>query len=273
MNAPGRTGTARGEAVAAPEGGKARRVYLLLRDRITRGVFPVGSAIPGEQRLAADFDVSRVTVRRALEALGADGLIEKRPGSGTIVRASGSESVVAGDIATLMPQLLEMVQSTEARLLAFSYDVPSQQVSDALDLERETRVQTAVRVRLIEGVAFSHLTTHVPEDIARSYSEADLATTPLFRLLERSGVTISDASQSVTATLATPETAAALSVEVGTALLSIERVVRDANGRAVEFLQALYRPDLFRLEMALARVGDARHRHWAPVLGGEEGSQ
>ncbi len=42
----------------------------------------------------------------------------------------------------------------------------------------------AVRVRLVEGQPFSHLTTHVPADIARNYSEADLANTPLLKLME-----------------------------------------------------------------------------------------
>ena len=53
---------------------------------------------------------------------------------------------------------------------------------------------------------------------------------------------------------------------VGTALLSLRRVVRDVNGKGVEYLSALYRPDLFRLEMTLDRVGAEGRRHWAPVI-------
>ncbi|MBT8408443.1 MAG: GntR family transcriptional regulator [Alphaproteobacteria bacterium] len=257
----------------APEGGKARRVYLLLKDEISRGVYPDGTALPGEQKLAAEFDVSRVTVRRALEALDGDGLIEKRPGSGTIVRAGRDKAMVSGDFTTLMPQLIEMGCATEARLLSFAYGAPAALVASALGLGPDARVQSAVRVRLIDGVPFSHLTTHVPEDIARNYSEADLATSPLFRLLERGGVTIGEASQSVSATLATPDAADALNVAVGAALLSIERVVRDETGRGIEFLFALYRPDMFRMEMTLSRVGEAGHRQWAPVLGGNEAAE
>jgi GntR family transcriptional regulator len=252
---------------APPEGGKARRVYLLLKDRIARGEYPEGAALPGEQRLAQEFEVSRVTVRRALDALHADHMIEKRPGSGTIVQRGRSASVLAGDFATLMPQLIEMGQATEARLLSYGYAQPSSVVASALNLEPTDRVQTAVRVRLVEGEPFSHLTTHVPEQIARNYSEADLATTPLFRLLERGGVHIDHADQTVSAALASPEVAEALSISVGAPLLTIERVVRDDTGKGVEFLSALYRPDRFRLEMALSRVGSREDRHWAPVIG------
>lgn len=259
--------TARATQPGPPDGGKAGRVYLLLRDRINRGVYPEGTALPGEQRLALEFDVSRVTVRRALEALARDSLIDKRPGSGTIVRSGRAVGILSGDFATLMPQLIEMSQSTEARLLSYTYGQPTPAVAEALGLADGAKVQIAVRVRLFGGAPFSHLTTHVPEHIARDFSEADLATTPLFRLLERSGLRIDSAHQSVSAALASPEVAEALEVSVGAPLLAIERVVRDDTGQGVEVLSALYRPDRFRLDMGLSRVGSVEDRQWAPVIG------
>jgi GntR family transcriptional regulator len=251
---------------ALPEGGKARRVYLLLRDEITRGVH--GDRLPSEQRLAERFQVSRVTIRRALEALSCDGLIEKRTGAGSRILAQGAGAAgFAADFATLLPQLVEMGRRTTARLLAFSYEPAPDPVARALGLAPGARVQTAVRVRLAEGRPFSYLTTHVPEGIAAGYDEADLAATPLFRLLERSGVRIAAAHQSVSATLAAPDVAEALETSVGAPLLALQRVVRDAGGHGVEFLSALYRPDVFRLEMTLNRVGADDARHWAPVIG------
>jgi GntR family transcriptional regulator len=58
---------------------------------------------------------------------------------------------------------------------------------------------------------------------------------------------------------------------VGSALLALTRVVRDEAGRGVEHLSALYRPDMFRLEMQLTRVGDEGARHWEPVIGADGG--
>jgi GntR family transcriptional regulator len=251
-----------------PEGGKSRRVYLLLRDEMASGAIPIGTLLPGEQKMADAYGVSRVTVRRALEALAADGLIQKKTGAGSLVIAqAGDAAPMAGDISTLMPQLVEMGRETTARLLSFSYGIAPDPVRSALGLAAPGRVQTAVRVRLLEDRPFSHLTTHVPEDIARGFDEGDLAGTPLFRLLERAGIQVADARQTVTATLAAPDVAEALDVSVGSALLSIRRVVRDVNGRGVEYLAALYRPDLFRLDMTMNRVGARGDRHWAPVFG------
>jgi GntR family transcriptional regulator len=260
LDTAGRTGL--------PEGGKARRVYLLLRDDISNGTYAPGSSLPGEQRLAETHGVSRVTIRRALESLAADGLIEKRMGSGSVVRAPDTATAhLAADFTTLIPQLVAMGQATTARLLSFSYGPAPESVASAMNLPQGARVQTAVRVRLVDGRPFSHLTTYVPEAIAANYTEADLATTPLFRLLERSGVQVDSAHQSVTATLASPDVAEALGVSVGSALLSLRRVVRDVNGQGVEYLAALYRADAFRLEMTLTRVGKGGDRHWEPVIG------
>lgn len=249
-----------------PEGSKAHRIFLLLQEDIARGALAPGAVLPGELRLAEDYGVSRVTIRRALEALEAQGVVERRAGSGTVVRARPGDGVrLAGDLATLMPQLVEMGQTTEARLIDFSYTRAAAPVARALGLEAEGRVQRAVRVRLIEGTPFSHLTTHVPADIAANYSEADLATTPLLRLMERGGVRIGRAEQEVSATLAAPQVAEALEVEVGAPLISLTRLVRDEAGRGVEHLSALYRPDCFRLRMELDRVGAGEARHWAPA--------
>ena len=252
-----------------PEGGKARRVYLLLRDEITNGALPEGRLLPGEHRLADRFKVSRITVRRSLEALAADGLIEKRAGAGSIVLSrSQPNPALAADFAGLIPQLADMSRSTTARLLAVSYGPAPAPVVTALGLAAGERVQTAVRVRLYQGAPFSHLTTYVPADIAQRFDEAELATEPLFKLLERSGVRVDSATQTVSATMAAPDVADALETTVGAPLLSLHRTVREVAGRGVEYLSALYRPDHFRLEMTLTRAGAGDNRYWEPVLGG-----
>ncbi|WP_112323534.1 GntR family transcriptional regulator [Oceanibium sediminis] len=255
-----------------PEGGKSRRVYLLLLDEISNGTYPEGALLPGEQRLAQMYSVSRVTVRRALDALARDGRIEKRTGAGSVVLPARRDTGVTADLTTLIPQLEEMHRRTTARLLSFSYGPAPGPVAQALGLEPGAEVQMAQRVRLLDGGPFSHLTTHVPADLASRYSESDLATTPLFRLLERGGVTVAGARQWVSATLATPEVARSLDISEGSALISLIRVVRDAEGRAIEHLAALYRPDLYRFEMSLARVGAEDARHWSPVIGAEGGA-
>jgi GntR family transcriptional regulator len=250
---------------------KARRLYLLLRERIVSGELAPGARLPGEPTLAAEQGVSRVTVRKALDTLAAEGLIDRRPGSGTFVREVAAVRPIVADLSNVLSHLVQMGRQTGVRLLSFSYAAPPEAVAEALRLEPGERTQRSVRVRLIDGAPFSYLTTHVPERIGLTYSEADLAATPLLTLLERSGIVAERASQTIGATLAGPEVAEALGLEIGSPLLAMTRVVSDRSGRGVEHLHALYRPDRYSFHMDLVRTGAAGERQWNPLPNGASG--
>ncbi|CAH2598715.1 GntR family transcriptional regulator [Rhodovastum atsumiense] len=244
---------------------KARRLYLLLRERIASGELPSGTRLPGEPGLAAEHGVSRMTVRRALDLLAEEGLLRRQPGSGTFVRETGMEQAVCADLADVFSHLKEMGRRTTVRLLQFGYVAPTEAVARALGLATAERAQRSVRIRLLEGAPFSWLTTHVPERIGQTYTEADLAATPLLSLLERSGIVPARARQTIGATLAGPDVAEALEVQIGAPLLSLVRVVEDDGGHGVEHLHALYRPDRFSFTMDLLRTGTPEARRWSPI--------
>jgi GntR family transcriptional regulator len=244
---------------------KARRIYLLLRDHILSGALAPGTRLPGEPDLAAAHGVSRVTIRRALEQLAAETLVDRRSGVGTFVRGGEILQPTVVDFTDVFSHLKEMGRRTEARLLSFGYVTPPSTITAALGLTPGQRAQRAVRVRRVNGQPFSYLTTHVPEWLGLTYSEADLAAVPLLALLERSGVVAARACQNMGASLAGPEVAAALEMDTGAPLLSLTRQVEDESGRVVEHLHALYRPDRFAFRMELQRTGAIDARRWSPL--------
>ncbi|WP_353859643.1 GntR family transcriptional regulator [Azospirillum formosense] len=252
---------------------KARRIYLLLRDRIIAGDLPPGGRLPGEPALAAEHAVSRVTVRRALDLLEKEGLVQRKAGSGTFVHDSRSVRPIVADLSNVLSHLIDMGRSTDVKLLSFGYVAPPEAIAESLGLKPGERVQRSVRVRLIDGEPFSYLTTHVPEWLGLTYSEAELAARPLLELIERSGVKTERATQAINATLAGPEAAAALDLEIGSPLLTLTRIVHDPSGRGVEHLHALYRPDRYSFHMDLVRIGDDGERRWSPALGRPRASE
>ena len=244
---------------------RTRGAYLALRDRISRGEFRPGVRFPGEPTLAAELGVSRVTLRHALDRLEAEGLVERRMGSGTYLSQRGGGSPVVADLANVLTHLLEMGRRTSVQLLSFAYLAPSPDIRKALQLPEGERVQRSERVRLIDGQPFSYLVTSVPESIGIGWSEDDLAKRPLLELLERAGLVADHARQTIAAALAGPDVARALGIEPGAALLTLTRTVFDAQGRGIEHLQALYRPDLYSFQMDLVRAGHREGRRWRPV--------
>lgn len=245
---------------------KAKHVYLVLRDHILNGAASFGTRLPNENELAEFHGVSRVTIRRALGELARERLVERRRSTGTCVIYQPSAAPITADISGVLANLADMGRRTAVKLLSFEYMPAKGAVAQSLGVAPDQMLQRAVRVRLIDGIPFSYLTTHVPERISVTFNLQDLASRPLLELLERAGVKVEQAYQRISACLATPDVAQALDVRTGSPLIELVRVVQDQAGRGVEHLHALYRPDLYTIEINLARSGKAKTRAWSPII-------
>jgi GntR family transcriptional regulator len=231
------------------------QIFLVLREKIRTGEFAAGSVIPGEQELAKLFDVSRITVKRALNELAAHDLVSRHRGRGTVVTASAALPQVHGSFDNLIESLKTLGLETEVEILETSDGPASAAVADLLDIETGSAVQRAVRLRKLSGEPFSYLVQYMPADIATRISRHDMETTPTLVLLERIGAAAHEAEQWITAVAAEAPLAAHLGLDPGAPLLRIERVMRDKTGRAVQLLYAHYRPDRFKYHMRSNRKG------------------
>lgn len=88
-----------------------KRVYESLRDAITRGAYSVGDKLPSEANLSKQFEVSPITVKRALELLRTDGMIMRRPRIGTVV-TNATPTVSRSSTARLIGCVLTSFEDT-----------------------------------------------------------------------------------------------------------------------------------------------------------------
>ncbi|WP_274626946.1 GntR family transcriptional regulator [Arvimicrobium flavum] len=250
-------------------------MFVLLRNRIYSGEISPGELIEGEQELCKEFGVSRITAKRALNELANAGLVVRERGKGTRVVKRPPPPAVTASIEGWLENISLMGLVTEARVLEFGYVEASEDIAHALEISQGVEVQRAVRVRLLDRKPMSFLVTYVPSDIGRQFDQDDLNSRPLLHLLERAGVDVASARQSISATVADAQVATALGIHAGAPLIEVRRVVRDASGRPVEYIRVLYRPDLYRLEMSMQRVREKEGMRWAAlpsssILTGEE---
>ncbi|MGO9400928.1 MAG: GntR family transcriptional regulator [Xanthobacteraceae bacterium] len=245
---------------------KAKQVYLILRDRILSGALGFGARLPTENELADYYAVSRVTVRRALGELARERFIERRRSAGTRVIYRAAPAPLVADISGVLANIADMGRRTAVKLLSFDYVPATGAVAEALGAGPDALLQRSVRVRALDRVPFSYLTTHVPESVAVTFTKQELASRPLLELLERTGIKVENARQRISAGLATPDVAQALDIRAGAPLIEVVRVVFDQSGRAVEHLHALYRPDRYAFEMDLVRSGATGTKAWSPVV-------
>lgn len=240
---------------------KYHQVYLVLREQLADGRFADG--VPPEMQLVKQFGVARVTVRKALERLAAEGLIARAPGRGTVaVKAPPSTATSRAPLTGLLENIVHMGLRTTVRVLGCDIVPAPDAVAQALALPAGAPVQKALRVRATPEGPLSHITTWVPAALAQGFGADELARQPILLLLEAQGVRIGRAQQSISARLADAAVAQHLDVAVGSALLAVQRLIFDADERPVQWLQGLYRPDRYQYQMQLSRVGDIDAKVW-----------
>ncbi len=229
------------------------KIYRLLKQAVENGHYAHHEAMPGENVLAQQYQVSRLTIRRSLDLLQRDGLVERRQGSGTFpVAGNAAAQPLRADINKLVAHLNKMGTGTQVRLLSFGYETANEMARHQLELPAGSKLQKAIRVRYHNKAPFSYLVTYVPEDIGRRYTEEDMTRQPLQALLKGLGIRLGSADQSFTATAADAHHAEALNVGISSPLLVIKRLTRDTQGRPVEYLVATYNPECFEYRMALS---------------------
>ncbi|MFN6955913.1 MAG: GntR family transcriptional regulator [Acetobacteraceae bacterium] len=213
-----------------------QRIQAALRSAIQGGEFPSGRPLPGEHALAARFGAARMTVRRALAALEAEGLVRREAGRGTW--PSPDLPGVNADIRRFAAgSAVQVVAAGPAPLPAF--------VARLLGLAEGLPVLRLVRVRRDAAGPFSHVTTFIPPGLLDHLDPGMLGSGAVLDALAERGHVGAGAEQFIAGAAADADVAALLGIPAGTALTRLDRVVRNAEGAPIEASRSLYRPDRF----------------------------
>ncbi len=204
-----------------------------LRARIGDDEFRAGRLLPSESELSKQYGASRVTVRKSLEALRDQGLVDSRQGFGWFVAADPLRQTL-GRLGTLEGQLAEGGVNAERRIIEFGFVTAPRHVAAVLGT---TAVLQVRRLNLADGAPFARVTVWVPDDLAGELSRTLVERSSFYENLP---VTLGGATQTIGATAMSEADAALLEVPVGSPALRCERVTRDVAGRAVLFSEFIF---------------------------------
>jgi GntR family transcriptional regulator len=239
-------------------------MYLVLRQKICGGEFDPEKPLPGEHQLAAQFGVSRVTVRRTLDTLELDGLIQRRRGVGTFPVARPVEFRDRYNIGGLMaPEARSGVSPETTTLESAMVPIPPQ-VASRFGAGHE-RVLRIVRVRSAGGEPFTVMTSSIARRHGERLSRRQVQSTAIPAALLEIGAELARAEQAISATLADELSAQRLNVPVGSPLIVMTTLFTDRQHEPVAFIEALYRPDRYEYRTTMLRRGAGKARRWQPV--------
>jgi GntR family transcriptional regulator len=234
------------------------RITADLRDRIGSGRLAPGTAVASEAELSAEFGVSRGTVRQALAALRAEGLISGGRGRRPVVaRPTLSQSF--DQMVSFSAWARRAGRVPGARTLELARRPCPAPIADALGVAAGAPVFEYKRVRLLDAEpAMVELSTFV-EPVGRLLLDFDLDAESVYEQLGARGVILAEADQEISAVGASAEMADLLAVPRRAPLLQVRRRVFDSDGTPVELSRDSYRGDIFSVtvhnRIALARAG------------------
>jgi GntR family transcriptional regulator len=223
-----------------------RQLFLVLHDEISRGAIPAGDPLPTEQELCDQFGVSRITVRRALADLAAQGHITRRQGVGSFVRQH-NRSRRRTDRRSYMDELAQTQFETNTDVLEFDLRAAPQSISDQVAFGGAALHILRVRRERRTGEPLLVTEAWLPGQLAEVITAETATHKPLYRLLTDAGVTLDRMQHELTAEIAGPRNAQLLDTAIGAALLRVNRLAFTTGGRAHHVLSILLSPSRSRI--------------------------
>lgn len=249
------------DAFRGGEANSGAPLYLQLRksieDALTAGHIGPGDALPSERDIADKADISRVTVRKAVQDLVRDGVLVQRHGSGTFVAPKVKR--VEQSLSRLTSFTEDMARrgmTVRSEWLERGLHAPSPQEMMGLGLAANELVARVCRLRIAN---------ETPLAIERASLSASLLPDPervgssLYAALEKTGNRPVRAVQRISAANLGEADARLLDVPAGSASLNIERISYLESGKVVEFTRSIYRGDTYDFVVEM-RLGDVEGR-------------
>jgi len=225
-----------------------KRLKAGLEALVGRGLLKPGDVLPGERPLAEALDLSRVTVRKAIEALVEEGRLRRR---------QGSKTEIASHVEKSLSTLTSFSEDMESRGLSpgciwISREIsrPSPTEMMALGIAAGEQVLRFRRIRTADGSPIAIETSTVP---ARFLQSPDLVESSLYEALSTVGAMPQRAIQRMRSRPASTRDAELLEIEAGAPLLIVERRCFLADEQLVELSETRYRGDVYDFVFELRR--------------------
>jgi DNA-binding GntR family transcriptional regulator len=246
------------DVATTAEAAKPQRIprYLQLagelRAAILRGEFAGGRQFPTETVLCRQYDVSRYTIREALRRLEAEGLIQRRRGSGTTVQPAAARG---GALHQPLSNVGELLQYAQGSAVSYTFQgrgpLPEEiAVQIAEPTQGEWLAFRGVRRHADDTPPIAVTDAYFPERLGDAVAALDLEAGTLFSQIEQlTGSPIAKVTQDIQAVAADAAVAAALEAEQASPVLRILRCYFDRKGRIFEISVSHHPGDRFAYAM------------------------
>lgn len=227
------------------------QLYDILSNDIKTGVYKPGELLPTENELIAEYGVSRVTVRKALDMLMNEGVIGKRRGYGAYVEQKRIEQTLK-KVIHFSNDMEQHGYKSSVKMLANERVTANKTIASALSIPEGSPLIHVHRLRYANGEPMCIESAYLiydrcPEVLNYNFAQISLRN----YLAEQYQIVWKKAYQKIFAVKASAKISSCLNIKDGDPMIYIERISYDQNGSPGEYLQSYYRADFFYLTVEL----------------------
>lgn len=227
----------------------------LIAAEIESGALEPGRRLPPERELCQQLNISRVTLRKALNSLVDKGLLASSHGRGWYVSSSSptTEPEWPNSLESFTETAARMGLESSSRVLRSEIAPATYDEAEELGLAPGSPVFVLERVRLLNGVPIAVDRARVPADLDPTFVGPDYAVESLYTKLANAGVSLSHAETTIEARKADADVAASLGLQEADPILAMHQLVVDETGRRVLASDIRYSGERYRLRTTFSR--------------------
>jgi len=227
----------------------------ILRQQIVDEDFQPHNAIPSERQLEQQYNLSRPTIRQAIELLSRQGYLYRVHGKGTFVSPPKLQKGML-ELTSFSEDMRNRGLKPGQRILEFGYVKPDKKIKQQLEIsDNETKVLRIKRLRYGDEEPMGLQDSFLALDSAPSITREEIEERGSIYIIlqEKFGIYPTEADETLEVTLATSEEAELLNITKGSPLLLNERTLWSQDRKAIEFVRILYRGDRYKYFVHLTR--------------------
>lgn len=225
------------------------QIKELIKAEILDGKY--GEKIPSERELMERFSVSRSTIRESVNHLVHEGVLEKIHGKGTFILSKKPVHEWLDALHSFTETVRNMGMKPGAKLL---YTNIVEDCSEGEKIFNERSLFTIARLRTANNLPIAIERHYYRRELGEQLQHFNLETSTIYDLIERDlCIVMQEAEQNIRCLPISEEDAVHLRIEPGVNVLSVERVITDEVGEAVEYYSSVFHPELYSLRVKTRR--------------------
>jgi GntR family transcriptional regulator len=223
-----------------------------IKQQIQNGILKEEAVIPSEREYAERFEISRMTVRQAINNLVSEGYLKRQKGRGTFVNKKKVEQELQG-MTSFTEDMLSRGMSPSSTLLSFQIIPADKKTATDLRIEEKDFVYKIKRIRLADDAPMALETAYIPVALVPGLTEEN-SNLSLYQYIEENlSLSISEATQEIEASIASIHDAESLEINIGDPILLIERISYLQNEVPFELVTSTFRADRYRFIHTMKR--------------------